>query len=154
MRRLIDGEEQVGSFNNALVTPPCRHVPGDYSSGFDNPREIDGPVKMQSAQEPSCLAGGFPGVDVEGNVPPPTLDHRTVPDTGYFTDLGEPTDHGMKCPRLYDNADRGGVGITDSTHSSRQDEGNFVDTLFNLENIASAGDLFNDSSQGSQDFRG
>lgn len=142
--------------NNALITPNPPPMPQNYSGRLANTRqEIDNLVKMQAEQDrsvqnltnllqPLSPTGTIPGLDSEGNVPPPPLDLDSIFNNDYFTDLGGDADNDKK---HFDVEDHAGQGTTTHEPAGQADEGDTND-LFNFDHIPDNGDLFDGSNQG------
>ncbi|CAG7927572.1 unnamed protein product [Penicillium olsonii] len=87
--------------NNALISPNPPPMPHNYSGRLASTRqEIDNLVKMQAEQDrsvqnltsllqPLSPNGTIPGIDQDGNVPPPPLDLDTIFNNDYFTDIAD-----------------------------------------------------------------
>ncbi|KAJ5563113.1 hypothetical protein N7535_002442 [Penicillium sp. DV-2018c] len=94
-------EPDAGVANNALISPSPPPMPHNYSGRLASTRqEIDNLVKMQAEQDrsvqnltnllqPLSPNGTIPGLDSEGNVPPPPLDLDQIFNNDYFTDIGD-----------------------------------------------------------------
>ncbi|KAJ5688821.1 Heat shock factor (HSF)-type DNA-binding [Penicillium macrosclerotiorum] len=147
--------------NSALVTPHPPPMPHNYSGRLANTRqEIDNLVKMQAEQDrsvqnltnllqPLSPTGAIPGLDSDGNVPPPPLDLDQIFNNDYFTDLGD-SHHDDKKPVVDDHSGHGpGSGTTnhDNIGATQLDDGDTND-LFDFDHIPADGDLFDSSNQG------
>lgn len=160
MLRLMANETDTadpgqGSSNNALTTPTPPPMPANYSGRLANTRqEIDNLVKMQAEQDrsvqnltnllqPLSPTGTIPGLDSDGNVPPPPLDLDTIFNNDYFTDIGGDTDSDKK---LFDlNNDAGQAGSTNEPTGRTDDNTN---DLFHFDDLPDNGDLFEGPNQG------
>ncbi|KAJ5191990.1 uncharacterized protein N7498_010975 [Penicillium cinerascens] len=158
MLRLMANETNTGdtgpnATNNALTTPNPPPMPQNYSGRLaDTRQEIDNLVKMQAEQDrsvqnlthllqPLSPTGAIPGLDSDGNVPPPPLDLDTIFNQDYFTDFAD-TDHDKKNFNLDDNAGQGsGTGVNKHEGTGHADDGDTND-LFNFDHIPDNGDLF------------
>jgi len=158
MLRLMANETNTGDVdqivtNNALTTPNPPPMPHNYSGRLANTRqEIDNLVKMQAEQDrsvqnlthllqPLSPTGAIPGLDGDGNVPPPPLDLDTIFNQDYFTDFGD-TDSDKKPFNLDDNAGQGSAtGVNKQDGPGQTDEGDTND-LFNFDHIPDNDDLF------------
>ncbi|KAJ5182417.1 hypothetical protein N7492_000033 [Penicillium capsulatum] len=172
MLRLMANETSTdtgttGSSNNALMTPNPPPMPPNYSGRLaDTRHEIDNLVKMQAEQDrsvqnltnllqPLSPNGHIPGLDSDGNVPPPPLDLDTLFNNDYFTDLGE-GDQDRKLFSLDENpgaqgAGGGGANMHEPTGSAQGDGGDTND-LFDFDHIPDNGDLFDGSGQGQNHY--
>lgn len=171
MLRLMASETSTdpgtaGASNNALTTPNPPPMPPNYSGRLaDTRHEIDNLVKMQAEQDrsvqnltnllqPLSPNGHIPGLDSEGNVPPPPLDLDTLFNNDYFTDIGD-ADHDRKPFNLDDNTvgQGGGTGTTahEATGPAQGDTGDTND-LFDFDHIPDNGDLFDGPSQGQNHY--
>lgn len=150
-----DSETGDGS-NNALVTPNPPPMPQNYSGRLANTRnEIDNLVKMQAEQDrsvqnltnllqPLSPNGAIPGLDSDGNVPPPPLDLDQIFNNDYFTDFGDPGDD-----KKYSNNDNLAHQPDSSTgtHIGNPQLDDDTKNLFDFDHIPDDGDLFS-SNQG------
>lgn len=162
MLRLMANETNTGdtglnATNNALTTPNPPPMPQNYSGRLaDTRQEIDNLVKMQAEQDrsvqnlthllqPLSPTGAIPGLDSDGNVPPPPLDLDTIFNQDYFTDFAD-TDNDKKNFNLDDNAGQGsGTGVNKHEGTGQADDGDTND-LFNFDHIPDNGDLFEGSN--------
>jgi heat shock transcription factor len=150
------GEAGQSATNNALTTPDPPPMPQNYSGRLANTRqEIDNLVKMQAEQDrsvqnlthllqPLSPTGAIPGLDSDGNVPPPPLDLDTIFNQDYFTDFGD-TDNDKKHFNLDDNAGQGSGGVNKHDSTGPVDDGDTND-LFNFDPLPDNGDLFEGSN--------
>lgn len=165
MLRLMANEtstdpSQSGAANNALMTPNPPPMPPNYSGRLANTRhEIDNLVKMQAEQDrsvqnltnllqPLSPTGTIPGLDSDGNVPPPPLDLDTIFNNDYFTDLGD-TD--QKQYNLGDSTTGRDSGTGRNTHDPTgpvQGDGGDTNDLFDFDHIPDNGDLFDGTNPG------
>ncbi|KAJ5664815.1 uncharacterized protein N7477_007263 [Penicillium maclennaniae] len=160
MLRLMANETGSGgagqnATNNALTTPNPPPMPHNYSGRLANTRqEIDNLVKMQAEQDrsvqnlthllqPLSPTGAIPGLDSDGNVPPPPLDLDTIFNHDYFTDFAD-TDNDKKHFNLDDNAGQA-LGTNKHEGPVQTDDGDTND-LFNFDHIPDNGDLFEASN--------
>lgn len=146
--------------NNALVTPNPPPMPHNYSGRLANTRqEIDNLVKMQAEQDrsvqnltnllqPLSPTGAIPGLDHDGNVPPPPLDLDQIFNNDYFTDFGDVDNDAKKSINFDDNNGTGqSSGTGTNAHESTgipQADGEAND-LFDFDHIPDNGDLFEGS---------
>ncbi|KAJ6155888.1 hypothetical protein N7470_006454 [Penicillium chermesinum] len=140
------------SSNNALITPNPPPMPQNYSGRLASTRnEIDNLVKMQAEQDrsvqnltnllqPLSPTGAIPGLDQDGNVPPPPLDLDQIFNDEYFTDLGDPNDD-----KKYSTQGHDPSTYPPDPHAQVNDD---TENLFDFDHIPDDGDLFN-SNQGS-----
>lgn len=146
--------------NNALITPTPPPMPANYSGRLASTRqEIDNLMKMQAEQDrsvqnltnllqPLSPTGTIPGLDSEGNVPPPPLDLDTIFNNDYFTDFGGDVDNDKKHFNLDDNAGQAGAaGINTNEPVSQADAGD-TNELFDFDHVPDNGDLFEGPNQG------
>ncbi|QQK43646.1 Heat shock transcription factor Hsf1, putative [Penicillium digitatum] len=148
------GEPNAGvSPNNALVSPNPPLMPHNYSGRLaDTRQEIDNLVKMQAEQDrsvqnltsllqPLSPNGTIPGIDSEGNVPPPPLDLDQIFNNDYFTDIG---DAGSEIKKQVENP-TSHLGTGENTHdpvgTTQSDDGDTND-LFDFDHIPAEPDLF------------
>ncbi|CDM29809.1 Winged helix-turn-helix transcription repressor DNA-binding [Penicillium roqueforti FM164] len=145
------GEPNAGvSPNNALISPNPPLMPHNYSGRLASTRqEIDNLVKMQAEQDrsvqnltsllqPLSPNGTIPGIDSEGNVPPPPLDLDQIFNNDYFTDIG---DTGSDMKKQENPMDHLGAG--QNTHDPMgTTQGDDTNDLFDFDHIPTEPDLF------------
>lgn len=146
--------------NNALMTPNPPPMPPNYSGRLANTRqEIDNLVKMQAEQDrsvqnltnllqPLSPTGTIPGLDSDGNVPPPPLDLDSIFNNDYFTDLGGDAGNDKKHFDLENNAGQAAGTGTNTHEPAGPADGGDTNDLFNFDHIPDNGDLFDGSNQG------
>ncbi|CAI7571789.1 unnamed protein product [Penicillium viridicatum] len=151
-----------GSPNNALISPNPPPMPHNYSGRLASTRqEIDNLVKMQAEQDrsvqnltsllqPLSPNGTIPGIDSEGNVPPPPLDLDQIFNNDYFTDIG---DAGSDIKKQAENP-MSHLGTGQNTHdpvgATQGDDGDTND-LFDFDHIPAEPDLFETPHNGPGD---
>lgn len=157
------GEPNAGvSPNNALISPNPPPMPHNYSGRLASTRqEIDNLVKMQAEQDrsvqnltsllqPLSPNGTIPGIDSEGNVPPPPLDLDQIFNNDYFTDIG---DAGSDIKKQAENP-MSHLGTGQNTHdpvgTTQGDDGDTND-LFDFDHIPAEPDLFEPPHNGQGD---
>ncbi|KOS41807.1 hypothetical protein ACN38_g7281 [Penicillium nordicum] len=157
------GEPNAGvSPNNALISPNPPPMPHNYSGRLASTRqEIDNLVKMQAEQDrsvqnltsllqPLSPNGTIPGIDNEGNVPPPPLDLDQIFNNDYFTDIG---DAGSDIKKQAENP-MSHLGTGQNTHdpvgATQGDDGDTND-LFDFDHIPAEPDLFETPHNGQGD---
>ncbi|KAJ5795331.1 hypothetical protein N7457_001930 [Penicillium paradoxum] len=139
--------------NNALISPNPPPMPHNYSGRLASTRqEIDNLVKMQAEQDrsvqnltsllqPLSPNGTIPGIDSDGNVPPPPLDLDQIFNNDYFTDIG---DTGSDIKKQAENP-MSHLGTGHNTHDPvGAIQGDNADTndLFDFDHIPTEPDLF------------
>jgi heat shock transcription factor len=139
--------------NNALISPNPPPMPHNYSGRLASTRqEIDNLVKMQAEQDrsvqnltsllqPLSPNGTIPGIDSEGNVPPPPLDLDQIFNNDYFTDIG---DAGSDMKKHIENPLShlgAGPNVQDPVGGTQGDDGDTND-LFDFDHIPAEPDLF------------
>ncbi|KAJ5941718.1 hypothetical protein N7516_001886 [Penicillium verrucosum] len=148
--------------NNALISPNPPPMPHNYSGRLASTRqEIDNLVKMQAEQDrsvqnltsllqPLSPNGTIPGIDNEGNVPPPPLDLDQIFNNDYFTDIG---DAGSDIKKQAENP-MSHLGTGQNTHdpvgATQGDDGDTND-LFDFDHIPAEPDLFETPHNGQGD---
>lgn len=144
--------------NNALVTPNPPPMPQNYSGRLANTRhEIDNLVKMQAEQDrsvqnltnllqPLSPNGAIPGLDSDGNVPPPPLDLDQIFSNDYFTDFGDADDDKKYGNLGHDNSIHQG-NPSGGVHTGNAQVEDDTKNLFDFDHIPDDGDLFS-SNQG------
>jgi heat shock transcription factor len=137
--------------NNALISPNPPPMPHNYSNRLASTRqEIDNLVKMQAEQDrsvqnltsllqPLSPNGTIPGLDSDGNVPPPPLDLDQIFNNDYFTDIGDAKTSENPISHL------SGQNTTDQVETTQADEGDTND-LFDFDHIPADGDLFDSTN--------
>ncbi|KAJ6147129.1 hypothetical protein N7497_009111 [Penicillium chrysogenum] len=148
--------------NNALISPNPPPMPHNYSGRLASTRqEIDNLVKMQAEQDrsvqnltsllqPLSPNGTIPGIDSEGNVPPPPLDLDQIFNNDYFTDIG---DAGSDMKKQAENplSHLGtGQNTQDPVGTTQGDDGDTND-LFDFDHIPAEPDLFETPNNGQGD---
>jgi heat shock transcription factor len=140
--------------NNALISPNPPPMPHNYSGRLASTRqEIDNLVKMQAEQDrsvqnltsllqPLSPNGTIPGIENDGNVPPPPLDLDTIFNNDYFTDIGD-TGSGIKRPD--DPMSHLGTGQTNDHMGTTQGDDGVTNDLFDFDHIPNEPDLFEDT---------
>ncbi|KAJ5146554.1 uncharacterized protein N7515_001118 [Penicillium bovifimosum] len=139
--------------NNALISPSPPPMPHNYSGRLASTRqEIDNLVKMQAEQDrsvqnltsllqPLSPNGTIPGLDSEGNVPPPPLDLDQIFNNDYFTDIGDAgsdVKRHVEDPLSHLGADS---NVQNPVGAMQGDDGNSND-LFDFDHIPAEPDLF------------
>lgn len=148
--------------NSALISPNPPPMPHNYSGRLASTRqEIDNLVKMQAEQDrsvqnltsllqPLSPNGTIPGIDSDGNIPPPPLDLDQIFNNDYFTDIG---DAGSDVKKHAENPMTHlstGHNIHDSAATTQGDDGDTND-LFDFDHIPAEPDLFETSHHGQVD---
>ncbi|OQE26909.1 hypothetical protein PENFLA_c006G00468 [Penicillium flavigenum] len=148
--------------NNALISPNPPPMPHNYSGRLASTRqEIDNLVKMQAEQDrsvqnltsllqPLSPNGTIPGIDSEGNVPPPPLDLDQIFNNDYFTDIG---DAGSDMKKQAENPLGhlgAGQNMQDPVGTTQGDDGDTND-LFDFDHIPAEPDLFETPNNGQGD---
>ncbi|KAJ5177295.1 uncharacterized protein N7482_003172 [Penicillium canariense] len=167
MLRLMANEtgdhEGAAASNSALITPTPPPMPHNYSGRLANTRqEIDNLVKMQAEQDrsvqnltnllqPLSPTGAIPGLDSEGNVPPPPLDLDQIFNNEYFTDLAD-VGHDQKLDAAGHDSAAGAITHDNigTTHSDDGDTNNFL----NFDHLPDDGELFKGPGQYPYGFDG
>lgn len=148
--------------NNALISPNPPPMPHNYSGRLASTRqEIDNLVKMQAEQDrsvqnltsllqPLSPNGTIPGIDTDGNVPPPPLDLDQIFNNDYFTDIG---DAGSDLKSKADNP-MSHLGADQNTHDpvgTTQGDNGDTNDLFDFDHIPAEPDLFETPHHGQGD---
>ncbi|KAJ5957995.1 Heat shock factor (HSF)-type DNA-binding [Penicillium vulpinum] len=148
--------------NNALISPTPPPMPHNYSGRLASTRqEIDNLVKMQAEQDrsvqnltsllqPLSPNGTIPGIETDGNVPPPPLDLDQIFNNDYFTDIG---DAGSDMKKQAENP-MSHLGTGQNTHDpvgTTQGDAGDTNDLFDFDHIPAEPDLFETSHHGQVD---